>query len=179
MKRSLLFAILGVIVIIMVVGIFAVNLKKPTVSAAPAPVQTSAVATGAPTIEPTISATEESADDEEIDLSNYKPHKLPADTDKWTDEEWEWWSQAAASFLVDYDEVFEDHFGSPPTPDVENIAQNFAEEVCSMFDDGATVDDIAEAVVDSGGSKQSQMALAMVVHPGVANFCPWNDKKLN
>ena len=39
MKRSLLFAILGVIVIIMVVGIFAVNLKKLTVSAAPAFVQ--------------------------------------------------------------------------------------------------------------------------------------------
>lgn len=178
MKRSLLFAILGVIVIIMFVGVVAVNLKKSTVSAAPSTpvaVQTSAAAKDEPSQTPTA---EESSDEQEVDMSDYKPHKLPENIDDWTPEEWEWYTTVAVQFQQDYRDTFYNSFGEDPPEKAVSVASDFAEEVCSKFDDGATVDDIAAAIVDAGSNKKTQAALALAVKPGVENFCPWNSGKL-
>ena len=179
MKKSLLFALLGVAVLIMATGVIAVALKKPVVAATPSALQTSEVAKTETPIEPTTSSTSDESEDDEVDMSNYEEHKLPSDSDTWTDQEWEWWSTAAVNFDHDYVIVFTDHFGEDPSSEIIEVAQNFAEEVCTLLDDDGTIDDVAEGVVDSGGSKQTQMALAMAVHPGVYNFCPWNIEKLD
>ena len=180
MQRIIL---LSVAVCVVVGGILAGLWKlgttdKADVVATPVAVQTSEAPKNEPSVTPTTSSTE-APDDDEVDMTGYKVHKLPEDTDTWTDQEWEWWVNAASDFQIDYEKVFEDHFGYTPDPDVVNTAQNFAEEVCRILDKGGNLDDIAEGVVDSGGSKQAQFALAMAVHPGVHNFCPWNKKKLN
>lgn len=172
-------------------GLYALSLKKAEeASVKPLPAQTYVAPTNDPTPEPSIEQSitstptveptdEEDYDYSDIDLSNYKPHVLPKDIDKWSDEEWAWWTEAASNFRDDYSVKFEDNFGDIPSDDVLEVAQNFAEEVCSVLDDGGTVDDIAAGIVDSGDNKRTQMALAMAVHSGVNNFCPWNKKKLN
>lgn len=174
------------------VGLYALSLKKAEeASVKPLPVQTYVAPTNDPTPEPsgessvTSSPTVESTDEEEdydysdVDMSNYKVHKLPKNIDDWSDQEWAWWTEAASNFQDEYSVKFEDNFGDTPSDDVLQVAQDFAEEVCSTFDDGGALDDIAAGIVDSGDNKQTQMALAMAVHPGVNNFCPWNKKKLN
>lgn len=149
------------------------------------PTQTATAPSEGPTEQPTnelaspTPAVPESVDDEaEVDMSNYKVHKLPKNIDKWSDQEWEWWSTAALEFQSDYEASFEDHFGDTPSEEVLKVAQDFAEESCSHFDEGRTVDDIAEGIADSGGSQKAQAALLLAVRPGVKNFCPWNSKKL-
>ena len=184
MQRIILLSVAVCIVISgIIAGFWKLNTtEKSNVVATPVAVQTSEAPKDEPTAEPSVTPTKsatEDSDDEEVDMTNYKPHKLHKDTDKWTDQEWEWWTNAASGFQIDYEDVFEEHFGETPTSDIVQIAQNFGEEVCSVLDKGGDLDDIAEAVVDSGGSKKAQFALAMAVHPGVNNFCPWNKSKLD
>lgn len=184
MKHPVFIPAVLFVILIIVFAIAAPSLQKASderyATHEPVPAQTSEAPKDEPSATPVASepADADGADDE-VDMSNYKVHKLPEDTDTWTDQEWEWWINAASDFQIDYKKVFEDHFGYTPDPDVVNTAQNFAEEVCRILDKGGNLDDIAEGVVDSGGTKQAQFALAMAVHPGVNNFCPWNDKKLD
>lgn len=173
------------------IGLYALNAKKAEeASVKPLPVQTSVAPTNdstpEPSVEPSItsSSTMEPSDEEDydysdVDMSNYKVHKLPKDIDEWSDQEWAWWTEAASNFQDEYSVKFEDNFGDTPTDEVLQVAQDFAEEVCSLLDNNGTLDDIAAGIVDSGDSKRTQMALALAVHPGVNNFCPWNKKKLN
>ena len=172
-------------------GLYALSLKKAEeASVKPLPVQTSVAATNVstpePSVEPSITSTptvepsdEEDYDYSDVNMSNYKVHKLPKDIDDWSDQEWSWWTEAASNFQEDYSVKFEDNFGDTPSDEVLQVAQDFAEEVCSTLDDGGTLDDIAAGIVDSGDNKRTQMALAMAVHTGVNNFCPWNKKKLD
>ena len=189
MKKSFLFSLLGFVIGCMIFGVYALNVRKAEQAAAtPTPVQISEAPKNEPTVQqttptpiPSVSTEEEEEDYDysDVDLSNYKPHKLPKDVEKWTDEEWAWWTEAASNFQDEYSVKFEDNFGDTPTDEVLQVAQNFAEEVCSLLDNNGTLDDIAAGIVDSGDNKRTQMALAMAVHPGVNNFCPWNKKKLN
>lgn len=181
MKRSLMFALLGFVILTMIVGLIAVGNKKNSAK------NTETVSTPSVviTVEPSKSSSPEPTLDEETDdyeynadLTNYKVHKLPDDIDTWSDEEWTWWVRAASDFREDYNNKFEKIFGDFPLEGVTDNMQDFGETVCSELDSGKNIDDIAAGIVDSGGSKQSQMAMAAAVEPAVKNFCPWNTKKL-
>lgn len=121
---------------------------------------------------------DEADEEEEVDLSNYKPHKLPKDPDKWTDEEREWHWRAVIGFEVDYEWAFEEEFGFEPGEEVVEVATSFAEDVCAKLDDGVKMKNVIKAIASLGEDSTTQTALALAVNPGVTNLCPWHVKKL-
>lgn len=195
MKRIILFVMLGFVVFSIGLGFIALNLQKAKADAVPAPVLTIAATpkvsvtptvvetstaptdeptTASPTPTPTPSKTETLNEGSDLDMSNYTAHRLPADPNSWTPEEWQWWNEAATAFEWDFGDIYETNFGKAPSNKVLSAASDFAEATCSNFDEGYTLDEVAAGIVDSGGSQKDQAALALAVKPGVSNFCPWN-----
>jgi hypothetical protein len=171
MKRAFLFAMLGVVVFIMALGVIAVNLKKaPPAEAIPAPVQT-VVVTPQASVTPTVTQTSADPTDEPTEES--VTVSSDPTTSETVDEDAEEW------FRLDYQDIYKKNFGAMPSEEVQEVALSFAQATCANFDDGYTLDEVAAGIVDSGGSQKAQAALALAVRPGVLNLCPWNKAALD